>query len=65
MNITQLNEFIVANWVLFLALIVILALLLRSWVGPGQGKSLSPIERIAFYSSMFLGAQLFIVNESG
>ena len=30
-----------------------------------ERKSLSPIERIAFYSSMFLGAQLFIVNESG
>lgn len=30
-----------------------------------ETESLSPLERIAFYSSMFLGVQLFIVNESG
>ena len=31
---------------LFLALTIILALLLRSWIGPGQAKSLSPVEAI-------------------
>ncbi len=30
-----------------------------------ETESWSPLERIAFYSSMFLGVQLFIVNESG
>jgi len=30
-----------------------------------KAESLSPIEQIAFYSSMFLGVQLFIVNELG
>lgn len=30
-----------------------------------ETEAWSPLERIAFYSSMFLGVQLFIVNESG
>ena len=42
----QLNEFVANNLVLFFALIVILVLLLRTWVGPGQVKSLSPFEAI-------------------
>lgn len=30
-----------------------------------ETEQLTPLERIAFYSSMFLGVQLFIINESG
>jgi len=42
----QLNEFVANNLVLFFALVVILVLLLRTWIGPGQVKSLSPFEAI-------------------
>ena len=42
----QLNEFVANNLVLFFALVVILVLLLRTWLGPGQVKSLSSSEVI-------------------
>ena len=42
----QLNEFVANNLVLFFALVVIVILLLRTWIGPGQVKSLSPFESI-------------------
>jgi len=42
----QLNEFVANNLVLFFALVVIVVLLLRTWIGPGQVKSLSPFESI-------------------
>ncbi len=42
----QLNEFVANNLVLFFALVVIIVLLLRTWIGPGQVKGLSPFEAI-------------------
>ena len=42
----QLVEFVVNNWALFLALVIILILLARTWVGPGGVKSIGPMEAV-------------------
>jgi len=42
----QLNEFVANNLILFFALTVILVLLLRTWIGPGLVKGISPFESI-------------------
>jgi GrxC family glutaredoxin len=41
-----LGEFVIANWPLFLALVVILLLLARTWLGPGAVKGVGPAEAI-------------------
>jgi GrxC family glutaredoxin len=43
----QFMEFAVNNWALLLALIIILALLARTWVGPGGVKSVGPMEAVS------------------
>jgi GrxC family glutaredoxin len=43
----QVTEFVVNNWVLFLALIIILALLARTWFAPGGAKSVGPMEAVS------------------
>lgn len=40
----QLSAFFVTNWPLLLALIIILFMLVRSYVGPGASKPVSPME---------------------
>jgi GrxC family glutaredoxin len=40
----QLTDFVMAEWPLFLALIVILALLARTWFGGGRIKGVRPME---------------------
>ncbi len=40
----QFSAFFAANWPLFLALIIILFMLVRSYVGPGAARSVSPME---------------------
>lgn len=42
----QLSQFIVTNWVLVLALFLILALLVRSYVGPGAARGLGAMEAV-------------------
>jgi GrxC family glutaredoxin len=42
----QLTDFIMAEWPLFLALVVILALLARTWLGGGRVKGIAPMEAI-------------------
>ena len=42
----QLGNFIVNNWPLFVALVIILFLLARTWVGPGAIKSIRPVEAV-------------------
>jgi GrxC family glutaredoxin len=42
----QLTNFVMAEWPLFLALIVILALLARTWIGGGRIKGMRPMEAI-------------------
>lgn len=39
-------DFVVQNWWLFLALVVILALLARTFIGPGRIKSVRPLEAV-------------------
>lgn len=39
-------DFVIQNWWLFLALVVILVLLARTWVGPGRVPALRPLEAI-------------------
>ena len=43
----QLSQFITTNWMLVLALIVILALLARTYVGPGVSKGIGAMEAVA------------------
>jgi len=43
----QFLEFAVNNWALFLALIIILVLLARTWIGPGGVKSIGPMEAVS------------------
>ncbi len=40
----QLSAFFVTNWPLLLALIIILFMLVRSYIGPGASKPVSPME---------------------
>ncbi len=42
----QLMEFVSNNLVLFVALIIILVLLVRTWVGPGVAKSIGPMAAV-------------------
>jgi GrxC family glutaredoxin len=42
----QITEFVMNNWVLFAALIVILIMLARTWLGPGGVKSVRPMEAV-------------------
>jgi rhodanese-related sulfurtransferase len=39
-----LDDFIVSNWPLFLALVIILVMLARSWIGPDATRSVGPTE---------------------
>ncbi|WP_455211389.1 glutaredoxin 3 [Kaarinaea lacus] len=43
----QFLEFAVNNWALFIALIIILVLLARTWVGPGGVKSIPPMQAVS------------------
>jgi GrxC family glutaredoxin len=45
-NMDQFSQFIVTNWVLVLALVIILALLVRSYIGPGAAKTLGVMEAV-------------------
>ena len=42
----QFTEFVVNNWVLFVALAVILIMLARTWLGPGGIKGVRPMEAV-------------------
>ena len=42
----QLTEFVTNNAVLFLALIIILVLLARTWITPGGVKGIGPMEAV-------------------
>ena len=42
----QFNSFVVNNWPLFLALLIILVLLARTWIGPGAVRSVRPTEAL-------------------
>ncbi len=42
----QFSAFFVANWPLFLALAIILFMLVRSYVGPGAARAMSPMEAL-------------------
>jgi len=42
----QFSTFLVTNWPLFLALVIILFLLVRSYVGPGAAKALTPMQAL-------------------
>lgn len=46
MDIDQINAFVLHNWILFLALAVILALLARTWFGPGRLHGMSAMETV-------------------
>jgi GrxC family glutaredoxin len=43
----QFTEFVVNNWVLFLALIIILVLLARTWISTGGVKGLGPMQAVS------------------
>ncbi len=42
----QFSDFLIGNWPLFLALVVVLVLLARTWISPGAAKSISPMEAL-------------------
>jgi|GEM_PF-9936 len=42
----QFGDFLIGNWPLFLALVIVLALLARTLIGPGAAKSFSPMEAL-------------------
>lgn len=42
----QLIEFVAVNWMLVLALVVILALIVRSYIGPGSRAGLRPMDAV-------------------
>ena len=42
----QFSSFLVTNWPLFLALVIILFLLVRSYVGPGAVKAVGPMQAL-------------------
>lgn len=44
---SQLSQFVAANWVLVLALIVILVLLARTYVGPGVSRGVGAMEAVS------------------
>lgn len=46
MELEQINAFITQNWILFLALVVILVLLARTWIGPGRLAGVSPTQAV-------------------
>ena len=46
----QFTEFVVTNWALFVALVIIVALLARTWVTPGGIKSIGPMEAVSLSS---------------
>jgi len=43
----QLTEFVIHNWVLFLALVIILFMLARTWITPGGIKNIGPMEAVS------------------
>lgn len=43
----QFEEFIVHQWMLFLALVVIIVLLVKSWIGVKGVKNIKPLEAIS------------------
>ena len=42
----QFSDFVINNWPLFLALVIISFLLARTWIGPGAVSSIRPAEAV-------------------